>query len=110
MGKGKKSFLDYFRVSDEEDEEYDEDTDDLFDEEDEDESFSFGRKKKESSEEKSFLGASEELLSRSSEPKTALGKALQDIQYQGRNEAELKARQVDLIKRIDQLEQQIFAV
>ena len=47
MGKGKKSFLDYFRVSDEEDEEYDEDTDDLFDEEDEDESFSFGRKKKE---------------------------------------------------------------
>ena len=70
----------------------------------------FGRKKKESSEEKSFLGASEELLSKSSEPKSALGKALQDIQYQGRNEAELKARQVDLIKRIDQLEQQIFAM
>ena len=70
----------------------------------------FGRKKKESSEEKSFLGASEELLSKSSEPKSALGKALQVIQYQGRNEAELKARQVDLIKRIDQLEQQIFAV
>ena len=48
MGKGRKSFLDYFRVNDADDEDYDEDTDDLFDEEDEDdEGFSFGRKKKE---------------------------------------------------------------
>ena len=47
MAKGKKSFLDYFRVNDE-DEEYDEETDDLFDEEDEEEEgFSFRRKKKE---------------------------------------------------------------
>ena len=36
MAKGKKSFLDYFRVNDAEDEDFDEDTDDLFDEEDED--------------------------------------------------------------------------
>ena len=48
MAKGKKSFLDYFRVNDAEDEDFDEDTDDLFDEEDEDEEgFSFGRKRKE---------------------------------------------------------------
>ena len=48
MAKGKKSFLDYFRVSDD-DEDYDEETDDLFDEEDDDydEGFSFRRKKKE---------------------------------------------------------------
>ncbi|MBR3539428.1 MAG: cell division protein SepF [Eubacterium sp.] len=48
MAKGKKSFLDYFRVSDDEDD-YDEETDDLFDEEDDDddEGFSFRRKKKE---------------------------------------------------------------
>ena len=48
MAKGKKSFLDYFRVNDAEDEDFDEDTDDLFDEEDEDEEgFSFGRRRKE---------------------------------------------------------------
>jgi len=47
MGKGRKSFLDYFRVNDE-DEEYDEDTDDLFDEEDEEHEKPFAfRKKKE---------------------------------------------------------------
>ncbi len=48
MAKGKKSLLDYFRVNDAEDEDYDEETDDLFDEEDEDEEgFSFGRRRKE---------------------------------------------------------------
>ncbi len=46
MAKGKKRFLDYFRVND--DEEYDEETDDLFDDEDDDydEDYS-SRKKKE---------------------------------------------------------------
>lgn len=48
MGKGKKSLLDIFKVSDDEDE-YDEESDDLFDEDDEDEEdegFSFRRRKK----------------------------------------------------------------
>ena len=33
MAKGRKSFLDYFRVSEADDDDYDEDNDDLFDEE-----------------------------------------------------------------------------
>ncbi|MBQ9871256.1 MAG: cell division protein SepF [Eubacterium sp.] len=47
MAKGRKSFLDYFRVSEADDDDYDEDNDDLFDEEDDDEEgFSFIRKRK----------------------------------------------------------------
>ena len=69
-----------------------------------------GKKKEESADASSFAGASEELLNRDNKPQSDLEKALHEIRFQGRNEAELKVRQVDLIKRIDQLEQQIFAV